>query len=84
MPYLEAGIRASLEDGRKAMAPGELNYLISTELDQYITRKGLSYTHINEVMGVLSAVAHEFYRRVAVPYEQGKLIDNGEVFINAK
>lgn len=82
MPYLEQGIRASLEEGRLPSKPGELNYMLSKACDAYITRKGLSYTNINEVMGVLACVSQELYRRVAVPYEEHKCREYGEVFLN--
>jgi hypothetical protein len=64
------------------MAVGELNYLISKEVDEYLTRKGLSYTHINEVMGVLACVQMELYRRVATPYEEEKRGLNGDIGVN--
>ena len=82
MPYINKGIRASLKEGRLPMTPGELNFFISTQLDHYITRKGLGYTAINEVMGVLACVQAELYRRIAVPYEETKAKENGEVYLN--
>jgi hypothetical protein len=84
MPYIEAGVRSSLEDGRHPDKPGELNYVLSKEVDSYITRKGLGYAAINDVMGVLACLSQELYRRVAVPYENEKAITNGEVFLNAR
>jgi len=81
MPYLEQGIRASLEDGRLPMIAGELNYIISREIDAYLMRRGLSYQNLNEVMGVMACVQAEIYRRIAAPYEDQKCRDNGEVFL---
>ena len=60
--------------------PGELNYKISDILDQYIRDCGLSYTVLNEIVGVLECAKLEVYRRIAVPYEDIKLHDNGEVY----
>jgi hypothetical protein len=82
MPYLEKGVRASLQEGRLPMKPGELNYVISSQIDAYITRHGLGYGIINEVMGVLSCVQAEIYRRIAAGYEDKKARENGEVFLN--
>jgi hypothetical protein len=45
----------------------------------YLGRKGRNYANFNEIMGVLSCVAQEFYRRWAVPYEDQKIRENGDV-----
>jgi len=80
MPYLEQGIRESLDQGRKPTKGGELNYLISKMLNDFVAMKGLSYNTINEAMGAVDSAKLEFYRRVAGPYEDKKAIMNGEVF----
>lgn len=82
MPYIESGIRASLNEGRKATKPGELNFQISTLVDNYLVTRNVSYTSLNEVMGVLTCVSQEIYRRIAVPYEDKKQSENGEVFVS--
>jgi hypothetical protein len=84
MPYINQGVRASLESGRKPLLPGELNYVISKEIDGYITRKGLGYAAINDVIGVLECLKLEVYRRIAAGYEDEKSRLNGEVFLNAR
>ncbi len=81
MPYLEAGIRASLLDGRKAQKGGELNFLISTLLNDFVQMKGMSYATVNEAMGAIESAKLEFYRRVAAPYEELKAKQNGEVYV---
>lgn len=81
MPYITEGHREILSHTRAASA-GELNFLLTKECDEYITRKGLSYNAINEVMGVLHCVSLELYRRVAAPYEDKKCRENGEVYFN--
>lgn len=45
----------------------------------YLLTCGIKYKHINDVLGVLGAVTAEFYRRVAAPYEDLKIRDNGDV-----
>jgi hypothetical protein len=84
MPYLDQGVRASIDSGRKSMKPGELNYELSRLVDGYITRHGLGYSAINDVIGALECAKLEVYRRVAAPYEDIKSRDNGEVYLNAK
>lgn len=81
MPYLEKGIRASLDDGRKATKGGELNYQISTLLNDFCAMKGLSYATVNEAIGALECAKLEFYRRIAAPYEDQKIGENGDVYV---
>jgi uncharacterized protein YlaI len=58
---------------------GELNYLISSLIHSVVKQQGLCYKTLNMVMGVLSCVAKEFYRKVAGPYEEKKSAENGPV-----
>jgi len=55
---------------------GNMNYIFTKLLKQCY---GDSYAEINDALGVISAVQLEFYRRVAVPYEDQKIYDNGDV-----
>lgn len=81
MPYLDKGIRASLEAGRKPVEAGELNYLITRLCDEFLMKTAMSYKNINQVIGALECAKLEFYRRIASPYEDQKCRDNGEVYI---
>jgi len=58
--------------------PGDLNYVL-TRIAQGFARRHRSYGTFNEVMGVFSCVAQEFYRRVVVPYENEKIGEHGDV-----
>ncbi len=80
MPYLQSAIRASLDDGRKALKGGELNYQVSKLVNDFVAMKGLSYATINELIGALECAKLEAYRRVAAPYEELKAKQNGEVY----
>ena len=79
MPYIHEVARKSLESD-PPMYPGELNYIITSVLDQYIQVTGLSYATLNEIIGVLECAKMELYRRIAAPYEDKKLSENGEVY----
>lgn len=79
MPYIKPEDRKRLEAGEDPQNPGELNYLITVMLLKYLKQKGKNYAHLNEVMGVLNCVTHEFYRRWAGPYEDEKIKENGDV-----
>jgi hypothetical protein len=81
MPYVEPEVRIRLDKGIVPESAGELNYLITKLLDDYLRRKGgIRYERLNEVVGVLECVKLEFYRRIAAPYEDGKKDENGDVY----
>jgi len=79
MPYIEEWRR---KEGIIPTSPGELNYLFTEIIMAYVeqSQKGLSYQIINDIMGALEGAKLEFYRRVAVPYENQKCLDNGDVY----
>lgn len=61
--------------------PGELNFLITYIVCGYITRQGgMKYGNINEVIGALECAKLEMYRRLAAPYEDKKILENGDVY----
>lgn len=81
MPYIPHEHRARLSAIGEPMNPGELNYLFSMIIDDYLDFKApLSYQIINDVLGALEGAKLEFYRRIAVPYEQMKKAQNGDVY----
>lgn len=83
MPYIRdnEGYRGLLEpECCVAQGPGELNYQITCLLNQYKAHKKLSYQTINDILGALEGAKQEFYRRVAVPYEEEKRQENGDVY----
>lgn len=80
MPYVRKEARSLLDDSMAPHDPGSLNYVVTNILDGYITRKGLSYGVINEAIGVLECAKLELYRRIAIPYENKKIKENGDVY----
>lgn len=81
MPYINPEIRAKILLNPEAILnAGELNYYISTLINHFIDKKGKSYSTINEVIGCLECAKLELYRRIAAPYENTKLQENGEVY----
>lgn len=84
MPYIKQEDRNGFHQALALMplihTPGELNYLISKLLFSYAHHSGLSYQKINDIIGALEGAKLEFYRRVAVPYEESKIKLNGDVY----
>ncbi len=80
MPYIKTAKREELNGGYDMETPGELNYMLTMGLQSYINTHGLSYQTINDIIGALEGAKMEFYRRVAAPYEDKKIIENGDCY----
>jgi hypothetical protein len=80
MPYINKHDRYDLKENlRDPMTAGELNFLITTIIKQYYENRPC-YQRINDVVGALEGAKLEFYRRVAAPYEDTKIEENGDVY----
>lgn len=71
----------------RPLFPGELNYCFTAIIKNYLEevksleqKDKISYTMINDVLGALEGAKLEFYRRVVVPYEDQKIIENGDAY----
>lgn len=96
MPYITSEFREKLDPAIYALAMelknlyhdnlvatdwlGQMNYAI-TKLLVTFTHDMHSYATICAVDGILANVGREYYRRIAVPYENDKKNENGEVFV---
>jgi Domain of unknown function (DUF6899) len=85
MPYIRPDLRPAIDelvepliDHLAAADDGSVNYAITRLLHGVYARE-LRYERINRAMGVLACVEAEFYRRVAAPYEDQKIAENGDV-----
>ena len=82
MPYIKPERRQALREYDYSPLPktaGELNYVYTRLLDRVLGNNP-SYEDINTVVGVLECCKEEVYRRVAGPYEDRKIGENGDVF----
>jgi hypothetical protein len=64
----------------KNSTEGNVNYFVSQLLNRVYTPT--SYKAINDVVGLLTCIKDEYYRKVAAPYEDQKEFDNGSVYEN--
>jgi len=81
MPYITKQERDVLLSGLKSShTPGQLNFMISSLIAEYIADNGTRYETINDILGALEGAKLELYRRIAVPYENEKLTMNGDVY----
>lgn len=87
MPYIirerrdrfEEDLHADGSWGLDCNTPGELNYLFTLIAVRYF-KNNPTYQGINDIVGALEGAKLEFYRRAAVPYENGKILTNGDVY----
>lgn len=56
---------------------GCLNFTISSIINTLYDR---NYADLNAAIGVLECIKLELYRRVVAPYEDTKIIQNGDVY----
>jgi len=93
MPYIRQEKRCEIENELDQLiikflesevevgTAGRLNYLISSITGAILNNdERISYTRINELIGVLECAKLELYRRVAAPYEDDKSRLNGDVY----
>lgn len=85
MPYITKARRQALVDDSVAqMYPidtaGELNFVLTAVIKEYLREHKLRYQTINDIVGALEGAKLEFYRRVAAPYEDTKIQENGDVY----
>lgn len=80
MPYIKDDARLAIAETGVLQTPGELNYVFTSIAWNYILDNGLNYQNINDIMGALEGAKFELYRRIAAPYEDKKIIENGDVY----
>lgn len=85
MPYIKQSRREELLSKMqdllsvKNLSQGDLNYIISKLLHTHLENKGCNYATCNDIIGVLECAKLEFYRKIVSPYEDTKIIENGDL-----
>lgn len=80
MPYIDEKRKYELDEGSAPVKAGELNYLLTQQAIDYLRANTDNYETRNAIMGAFASAAAEFYRRVVVPYEEKKILENGDVY----
>lgn len=82
MPYIKGKMLRQDLDHRviHPSTAGELNFLFTKIAKRYFDQRGANYQAINDVVGALEGAKMEFYRRLAAPYEDTKIAENGDVY----
>ena len=86
MPYIKSAERYTIDDWieagnwPQATNAGELNYIITCIVLDYVESTGERYQTYNDVLGALEGAKLELYRRRIAGYEDQKIKENGDVF----
>ena len=80
MPYIDQETKDYLRAAVVARKSGELNYLLTMTVIDFLLARGLSYQTCNDIVGALDNCKDEFRRRVQHPYEDRKIEENGDVY----
>jgi len=60
---------------------GNMNYIVSRLLDKLYNS---NYQEVNNGVGMMICATLEYYRRMASPYEDQKIYENGDVYEHSK
>ena len=81
MPYINSDRRFAIDEGSQPRTSGELNYLITVAIVNYLKNAQLiTYQTMNDIVGALDNAKDEFRRRIQHPYENAKMQENGDVY----
>lgn len=80
MPYIKEDRRESIDKRLDINKAGELNYMFTQLIINYIEKKGESYQTYNDIIGAMECCKLELYRRKVSIYEDKKIKENGDVY----
>lgn len=78
MPYIKQSDREAL-DVRLPKTAEELNYMLTVISHAYWENNGKNYQAFNDIIDALEGAKLELYRRKVAPYEDTKILENGDV-----
>ena len=78
MPYLNKEEKYKNSLGKLSTC-GHLNYSFSETIKEYISQNKLNYQTFNDIVGAMECCKMEVYRRLISPYEDEKILENGDV-----
>ena len=85
MPYIKQDDRINFDELEISLeesgidTAGELQYVISLAIKEFMLDKPYRYQTMNDVMGALNGANLEYYRRVVAPYEDQCIEKNGDI-----
>ncbi len=84
MPYIKDENKRIFDESINVLSnivihKGDLNYVICELVGQLILNTKISYTQISEWIDAVDGAENELRRRLLYPYENIKVIENGDV-----
>src|SRR5215204_2604036 len=76
MPYITKKRGLAIRESGSAGCKGELNYVISCLIADYVQRLGVNYQVISDAIDAAHNAADEATRRILQPYETYKMLSN--------
>jgi len=89
MPYINRRRRTEIDEGQFPQTPGDLSYVFTAAIIKYIDthstvpragpRKVTSQI-ISDICGAWKMTETEFIRQLIIPFEEGKRLENGDLY----
>lgn len=80
MPYITEDRKTALVGSEVPVTVGEFTFVLQQAVKNYVAVNNLSYQTIAEVSGAIHQLQRDFDQRVVEPYEQHKMVENGDVW----
>lgn len=79
MPYIPQSEKNRVDQDNLITTAGQFNYALNQLVSIYIEQNGFNYQTSNDIIGAMECAKLELYRRLVAPYEDGKILQNGDV-----
>jgi hypothetical protein len=79
MPYIPKSEKAKVDQDNLITNAGQFNYALNQVISIYLEQNSMSYQTCNDIIGAMECAKMELYRRLLAPYEDKKILQNGDV-----
>jgi hypothetical protein len=79
MPYIPQSEKQHVDQDNLITTAGQFNYALNQLVSIYIEQNGFNYQTSNDIIGAMECAKLELYRRLVAPYEDKKILQNGDV-----
>ena len=79
MPYIPPSEQKKVDYDNSIKTSGQFNYALNQLVSVYIDQNDFSYQTANDIIGAMECAKMEIYRRLVAPYEDKKIVQNGDV-----
>ena len=79
MPYIPQSEKNRVDQDNLITTAGQFNYALNQLISIYIDQNDFNYQTSNDIIGAMECAKLELYRRLVAPYEDEKILQNGDV-----